>query len=191
MSRCPTLETERLVMRPFREDDLDAYTETLQTPEVRHRLHLPEGVGRPDAWQSMAGMLGQWELRNTGNWALEEKRSGLFVGRAGCFHPERPDWPGIEVGWTLHPRHWGKGYATEAGRASVEWVFANHRVDAVYSCILPDNTASQAVAERLGFSFWEMRTFAHLPDLPHGIWKLPRDRWRQATRSGRANHAET
>ena len=174
MFTCPTLETERLILRPFEERDLDAYTETLQSAVVRHWLRLPDTIGRAEAWQGMAGMLGQWALRNTGNWALETKAEGVFVGRAGSYWPERPDWPGIEVGWTLHPDHHGKGYATEAGRASVAWVFANHDVDAVYSCILPDNTASQAVARRLGYSHWEERRFAHWPAEAHGIWRLLR-----------------
>ena len=102
----------------------------------------------------MAQRLGQWELRGTGQWALEEKASGAFVGRAGTHWPERDDWPGIEIGWALHPDHWGKGYATEAGAAAVEYAFAHHDVDALYSVILPENTASQAVARRLGFTLW-------------------------------------
>ena len=77
---------------------------------------------------------------------MEEKASGAFVGRAGHTLSRREDWPGIEIGWALHPDHWGKGYATEAGAASVDWSFAHHDVDALYSVILPENTASQAVA---------------------------------------------
>ncbi|MGQ0823490.1 MAG: GNAT family N-acetyltransferase [Actinomycetota bacterium] len=177
MGRCPTIETERLILRPFREDDLDAYTAVMQSSEVRRWLFLPDDVGREHAWQSMVGMLGQWELRNTGNWALEAKATGEFVGRAGSYFPERANWPGIEIGWTLHPAHVGKGYATEAGAAARDWVFANHDVDAIHSCILFDNLASQAVAKRLGFEFWEERTFPHFPRAPHGIWRLLRADW--------------
>jgi RimJ/RimL family protein N-acetyltransferase len=176
VSRCPTLETERLLMRPFREDDLDAFTAVLQSPEVRASLHLPDDVGRYEAWLGMAQQLGQWELRGTGQWALVEKASGEFVGRAGTHRPERADWPGIEVGWALHPGHWGKGYATEAGGAAVEYAFAHHDVDALYSVILPENTASQAVARRLGFTLSETRALSHFPELQHGIWRLARQR---------------
>jgi RimJ/RimL family protein N-acetyltransferase len=171
MGRCPTIETERLILRPFRDDDLDAYTAMNQTPEVRRWLHFPDDVGREQAWASMATTLGQWELRNTGNWALEEKASGAFVGRAGPTLPVRENWPGIEIGWALHPDHWGKGYATEAGATARDWVFANHDVDAVYSCILDDNLASQAVAQRLGFTRWETRV---LSGLEHMVWRLRR-----------------
>ena len=170
----PVVETERLVLRPFREADLDAYTGVLQTPEVRRWLHLPDDIGREQAWQQIAQWTGQWELRNTGQWAVEERATGAFVGRAGSHRPERAGWPGIEIGWTLHPAHWGKGYATEAGSAARDWVFAHHDVDAIYSCILADNLASQAVARRLGFTPWEERTFSFYPDAPHMIWRLQR-----------------
>ncbi len=174
MGRCPTIETERLLLRPFREEDVDAYTAVLQSPEVRAALHLADDVGRFDAWLGIAQQLGQWELRGTGQWALEDKATGEFVGRAGMHFPARADWPGIEIGWALHPAQWHKGYATEAGAASVEWAFAHHDVDALYSVILPENTASQAVARRLGFALTQTRPLSHLPDMPHGIWRLPR-----------------
>jgi len=161
-------------MRPFREDDLDAYTAVLQTPEVRSWLLVPDDFGREDAWQQMTMWLGQWELRGTGQWALEERATGTLVGRAGSHWPERADWPGLEIGWTLHPAHWGKGFATEAGAVAVRHAFANHDVDAIYSCIRTDNAASQAVARRLGFTPWEERTFARWPDYPHLIHRLQR-----------------
>ena len=174
MGGCPTVETERLILRPFREDDVDAYGDMLQTPEVRASLHLPDDVGREQAWSAMAAWLGQWELRGTGNWAVEDRASGAFLGRAGTHYPERGDWPGIEIGWAFHPRAWGKGFATEAGAASVDYAFAHHDVDALYSVILPENTRSQAVAQRLGFTLFELRITSHFPESPHGIWRLSR-----------------
>jgi RimJ/RimL family protein N-acetyltransferase len=163
-----------LILRPFREDDIDAYTAMLQTPQVRASLHLPDDIGPEQAFAQMCGWLGQWELRGTGQWALQERETGTFVGRAGSHRPERVDWPGIEIGWTLHPDHWGKGYATEAGAAAVEYVFSHHDVDEIYSVILPENSASQGVAKRLGFTQWELRRFVHFPELEHMIWRLKR-----------------
>ena len=173
-STCPTVETERLILRPFRETDLDDYTALMQTPEVRASLHLPDDVGREHAWNGMAAWLGQWELRGTGQWAAVEKATGAFVGRVGSHWPERADWPGIEIGWSLHPDHWGKGYATEGGRATIEYVFAQHDVNEVFSLILEENERSQAVARRLGFELFEMRFTSHFPSAPHGIWRLAR-----------------
>ncbi|HWD52174.1 MAG TPA: GNAT family N-acetyltransferase, partial [Acidimicrobiales bacterium] len=119
MGACPTLTTERLVLRPFAESDLDAFTEIFLSPEVHAALHLPESFSRENAWAGMVSWLGQWELRGTGQWAVEERATGTLVGRAGLHRPERPDWPGIEVGWVLDPRQWGHGYATEAGAGAV------------------------------------------------------------------------
>lgn len=177
MSGCPTIETERLVLRPFRESDLDAYAAVLLAEPVRRSLRLPGDVGHEQAWRQMAAWLGQWELRGTGQWALEERSTGAFVGRAGLHWPERVDWPGVEVGWTLHPDHWGRGYATEAGQRSIAYAFEEVGVDEVFSCILPDNTASQAVARRLGLELIEERTLSHFPAEPHGIWRLTRAQW--------------
>ena len=63
-----------------------------------------------------------------------------------------PTGPGIEIGWALHPDHCGKGYTTEAGAAAVEYTFAHHDVDALYSVILPENPRRRPVARRLGFT---------------------------------------
>ena len=172
MSACPTLETENLILRPFKDDDVDDYFGVLDSPEVRRWLHIPESLDRSDAWQQMAWFVGQWELRGTGHWALEEKKSGQFVGRAGLHRPERHDWPGVEVGWLLHPDYWGRGYATEAGAEAVRYGFEELQVDKLFSCILPENYRSQAVAKRLGFEFLEERVLAFFPKLPHGIWVL-------------------
>jgi RimJ/RimL family protein N-acetyltransferase len=170
VSACPTIETERLVLRPFRDDDLDDHFAMMGSPEVRRWLHLPGAFDRDAAWAQMAHILGQWELRGTGLWALEERATGRFVGRAGLYNPVRVDWPGVEVGWALDPSFWGRGYATEAGIAARDYGFGELGLDRLYSCILPENLASQAVARRLGFTLLEERTMAWFPEAPHGIW---------------------
>jgi RimJ/RimL family protein N-acetyltransferase len=186
VGECPTLLTERLVMRPFGESDLDDYFAILTSAEVRRALHLPDSLSREDAWQQMASFAGQWWLRNHGQFALEERATGRLVGRAGAHRPERADWPGIEIGWTLDRAAWGKGYATEAGAAAIEWVFAHHDVDTLYSMILVENTPSQAVARRLGFRPGITKEWAFFPSLPHCAWELPRLVW-----SAGAGQAET
>lgn len=177
MTACPTLLTERLVLRPFEESDLDAYAELLAFPEVRRSLRLPDGLGRREAWLGMAQWRGQWELRGTGQFAVEERATGRFVGRAGLHHPEQPDWPGVEVGWTLHPGVWGRGYATEAGTASLAYAFDVMGLAEVWSVILPDNTRSQAVAARLGLTLIEERVLSSFPAEPQGLWRVRREEW--------------
>ena len=79
VSACPTIETERLVLRPFRDDDLDDHFAMMGSPEVRRWLHLPGAFDRDAAWAQMAHILGQWELRGTGLWALEERATVLAI----------------------------------------------------------------------------------------------------------------
>lgn len=141
------LETERLVMRMWRESDFDEYAELCADPEVMRFLG-GKVFDRTEAWRQMASMIGHWYLRGYGIWAVEEKESGRLAGRIGCINPE--GWPGFEVGWTLRREFWGKGYATEAARRALEYGF--HELDRAHiiSLIHPENRASIRVAERLG-----------------------------------------
>ena len=175
MSACPTIETENLILRPFKDEDTNDFFSMMDSREVREALHVSDDYGLSEAFHAMSAWLGQWELRGTGHWALEEKKSGRFVGRAGLHRPERHDWPGVEVGWALHPDYWGRGYATEAGAAAVSYGFDQFEVAKLFSCILPENDRSQAVAKRLGFKFLEERVLAFFPKLPHEIWVLKRN----------------
>jgi RimJ/RimL family protein N-acetyltransferase len=105
-------------------------------------------LDRLEAWRNMALHIGHWELRGYGHWAVEEKSSGQFVGRLGFLNPV--GWPAFEIGWTLSPQVWGKGYATEGARRALEYGFNELDKPHVISLIHPDNKASIRVAERLG-----------------------------------------
>lgn len=148
MIEIPTLTTDRLILRAFRDDDLDAYAEMCADPEVMRYLGEGKTLSRADAWRQLAFFVGHWALRGFGLWALEEKASGRFIGRAGLLQPE--GWPGFEVGWTLARPWWGKGYATEAAREALRYAFDELDRDHVISIIRPDNLPSIRVAERLG-----------------------------------------
>jgi RimJ/RimL family protein N-acetyltransferase len=143
----PKLETDRLILRGFVETDLDAYAEMCADPEVM-RFIGGKPLSRAEAWRNMATIVGHWYLRGYGFWAVQERSSGEIVGRIGCWQPE--GWPGLEVGWTLRRAFWGRGYATEAAKASVDYGFKNLEQSQIISLIDPNNHASQRVAERLG-----------------------------------------
>ena len=96
----------------------------------------------------VAGWIGHWALRGYGQWAIEERESGHFIGRAGIINPA--DWPGPEVGYLLGRPWWGRGYATEAARAAMDWGFREKGFTDLISLIDPENHASIAVATRLG-----------------------------------------
>jgi RimJ/RimL family protein N-acetyltransferase len=146
----PELRTERLVMRGFREEDLGALAELSADSEVTRWVGDPDGLSREQTWRRMAYFVGHWELRGFGQWALFEQASGDLVGRAGLLQPE--GWPGLEVGWLVARAHWGRGFAPEAGRASLHWARDALGADHVISLIEPDNERSARVAEKLGMT---------------------------------------
>ena len=144
----PTIETERLILRAFREGDLEDLATMYGDEEVMRHIGDGQPGNRMDTWRSMAMFLGHWELRGYGIWAAEERGSGRLLGRIGLFNPE--GWLGLEVGWLLARDTWGKGFATEGGRAALRWAFETLDTDHVISIIRPDNVASRRVAEKLG-----------------------------------------
>jgi RimJ/RimL family protein N-acetyltransferase len=146
----PEVHTERLVMRGFREEDLGRWAEICSDLEVTRWVGDSEPVSREDAWRLMAYFLGHWDLRGFGQWALVEQSTGELVGRAGLLQPEA--WPGLEVGWLVDRAHWGRGFAPEAGRASMEWARAELGADRIISLIEDANERSARVAEKLGMT---------------------------------------
>jgi RimJ/RimL family protein N-acetyltransferase len=146
----PTLETARLRLRPWQASDIDAYASMCADPEVMRYLGVGAPLSRRDAWRSMAMFVGHWQLRGFGTWAVEEHATHRFVGRVGLHQPE--GWPGLEVGWALDRAIWGRGYATEAGRVSLDYAWRVLGAEHVISLIAPENAASIRVAERLGES---------------------------------------
>jgi RimJ/RimL family protein N-acetyltransferase len=142
-----TLETERLRLRMFRDDDLDAYAPIVADPEVMRYLGDGQPLDRVGAWRQMAWMVGHWALRGYGLWAVEERATGALIGRIGFIFPE--GWPGFELGWVLARPYWGKGYATEGARRALAYAFGELGRDHVISLIYPANTASIRVAKRL------------------------------------------
>lgn len=142
------LETERLLLRMFREEDFDDYAAIFGDPEVSRYLGDREPLSRLTAWRSLAFMVGHWQLRGYGMWAVEERKSGVLVGRIGFFYPE--GWPGFEIGWALKPAYWGLGYATEGAKAALNYGFSELGQEHIISLIYPDNIRSIQVAKRLG-----------------------------------------
>lgn len=166
------IETERLILRQFREEDFEAYAEICGDAEVMRYLGQFKPMDRAEAWRSMALHLGHWQLRGYGMWAVEEKATGRMIGRVGLWKPE--GWPELEVGWMLHRTCWGRGYATEAGRASLEAAFRVLGVDHVISVIVPENAASIRVAERLGEKFEREWTLSGIALRIYGIHRTQR-----------------
>ena len=175
----PTLETERLVLRPPIQADLDGWARFTADEEATAHLGGPQS--RPLAWRGMAATAGSWALQGFGMFSVIEKATGLWVGRLGPIHPE--GWPGDEVGWGLAREAWGKGYATEGAIACMDWAFDTLGWSDIIHTIAPDNPASAAVAVRLGSI---NRGPGRLPE-PYAneavdIWGQTREQWRSRKR---------
>lgn len=144
------IETDRLILRMFREDDFDQHAEIAGDAEVVRYLGEGRPLARWEAWRQMAMILGHWQLRGYGPWAVEERETGKLLGRIGFFNPE--GWPGFELGWVLAKSAWGRGFATEGAHAALRFAFEELQASRVISLIHPLNKRSIKVAMRIGES---------------------------------------
>lgn len=143
----PTLETKRLRLRAWQESDMAVYIAMCADPQVM-RYVTGKPMTRQEAWRHGAYIIGHWQLRGYGHWALEHKESGEFIGRAGFFNPV--DWPGFEIGWAIRRDYWRQGLAEEAARCAMAYGFEQLGRDSMISVIHPENHASIALAKKLG-----------------------------------------
>ena len=136
------------MLRGFTTADVEPYVRMLADPEVSRFLGDGQPLGRVDAWRQVAMIIGHWELRGFGLWAVEERATGRLIGRIGCHEPE--GWPGFELGYALAREAWGHGYAREGAGAALAYARRDLGRDTIISLIRPANRASIAVAEHFG-----------------------------------------
>jgi len=161
MTDIPTLETERLRLTALAERHFDDYAAMLADAENTRFVGSGAALNRVNAWRSMAMLLGHWQLRGFGMWAVERKQDDVFVGRVGLLYPD--GWPDIELGWMLRPEHRGHGYATEAARAALEFAWNQLHAERVVSLVRDGDEASDRVAKRLGGEYVESMDFHGAP----------------------------
>jgi RimJ/RimL family protein N-acetyltransferase len=153
------LVTERLRLRPPRENDLDAYARFYADPEVM-RFIGGKPRTRAESNEALRSMVQRYEIDGFGMLTVERLDDGVVVGRAGLNVWDARAWrfgtraelgehAEIELAWTLGREHWGRGYATEAARAVRDWTFDELRLKHLISLVHPENTASIRVVERL------------------------------------------
>ncbi len=141
----PTLETERLILRPPAPEDYEPYSAFMALDAARF-------IGGPQtrlsSWRSLSTIIGAWTLSGWSMFSFIEKASSKWIGRGGPWTPE--GWPGNEIGWAIVPEAQRKGYAREASIATIDWAFETLSWGEVIHCIDPLNEASIAVARSLG-----------------------------------------
>jgi RimJ/RimL family protein N-acetyltransferase len=141
-----TIETERLTLRQFAHDDWRAMHEHYSDVECT-RFTFGRALTEGESWRAVASMLGHWQLRGYGPYALVENASAAVLGTAGLWYPN--DWPEPEIKWALLRKAWGKGYAQEAARA-VQGMAVRELGAPPISLIGVDNLASIKVALAVG-----------------------------------------
>jgi RimJ/RimL family protein N-acetyltransferase len=152
----PSLETERLLLRPWRPaEDLDALTALNADPAVMRWVTPNRPLTGTESAELLDRVIRHWDQHGFGLWALvprEGEGAAGCVGFAGLAVPSflPAVLPAVEVGWRLHPDWWGRGLATEAARASIDYGFERLGLRTIVSIIDARNDRSLRVAERLG-----------------------------------------
>ena len=177
------LETERLVLRPWHESDIDPFHAICADPVVMATL------GPPMSREQVAATVERMQRlqRDLGHcfWAMERKDDRQLIGWCGIIRGDvdTPIANALEAGWRMTPSAWGKGYVTEAAVASVQWAFDNRDDGAVWAITTIENRASRAVMERLGMTYLPELDFDHpkvpvdSPLLSHVTYRIERDLW--------------
>lgn len=166
------IKTERLILRPFREKDTEAFASFTADPEVMH--FYPDVQTREQAEQWLQSCNERFEKNGFHMMAVERKSDGALLGLAGCGRLPY-DVPGpsdVEAGWLFGKQYWGKGYATEAASAAIKHTFANFDVTEIVAITYRNNWPSRKVMEKLGFKHNPLRDFDH-PKLPRTSKVLP------------------
>ncbi len=163
----PTLETERLILREWRESDLDAlcefHADALTTSVYR------VSFSRSDVWRRAATWLGHWHFRGYGTWAVEDKQTAAYVGQCGLWYPE--GWGDVEIGYGVLPKFRGFGFAVEAAARARDHAYGTLNLHRLVSYIQPSNANSIRVAEKLGA---KPDGEFMMGDIPHTIYLHPK-----------------
>ena len=174
------LRTERLLLRQWRESDLEPWAALSADPEVMR--YFPSTHTREQSETLARTFAAGIDERGWGLWAVEVVHGAPFIGFVGLNVPgfEAHFTPAVEVGWRLGREHWGHGYATEAARSAVAFGFGELQLDEIVSFTTEGNSRSRRVMERLGMTHDPAEDFDHpaLPDWPmrrHVLYRLRAD----------------
>jgi RimJ/RimL family protein N-acetyltransferase len=147
----PDLSTDRLVLRSWRESDLQPWAEMNADPAVRE--HLGDLLTPEQSAASAARFQARLDERGFGFWAVEVRGTGEFVGFTGLDQvDEGMPFSGVEIGWRLARPAWGRGYATEAALASLAFGFNFLALPEILAVTTLTNRRSQAVMRRIGMT---------------------------------------
>ena len=166
------LQTPRLVLRSFREEDVDAMAQLFANPDFM-RFSLGTFTERKQTVAFIEKVM-DWDRDGLpSQFAVITRGENVIVGYCGFYH--HAEVPGeIEIGYRLHPNHWNRGLITEAARAVRDHGFGNRKLSRVISLIHPENIPSRRVAEKNGMAIEQQITFRGFPTL---VYATSLDEW--------------
>lgn len=172
-SAADRLETARLLLRAFTPADLGELHLITRDPEVMRYIGDGHTLSRAETGRNLAAIIGAFERRGFGRWAVVLKETGALAGYCGFGLGSEE--VGIELAYLLGRFAWGGGYATEAGAACLRYGFENLGLDSIAAITRPENFRSRRVMERLKMRFVEEGSY-------HGYscvrYSLAREDWR-------------
>jgi RimJ/RimL family protein N-acetyltransferase len=183
------LETARLRLRRWVDDDLEPFASLNADPRVRE--YFPNTLNREQSDNEAARIRQRLSDTDFGLWAVEVPGAARFIGFTGLAVPrfEAHFTPCVEIGWRLAFDHWRKGYASEAALAVLSYAFDTLGLDEVVSFTVPVNRRSIAVMKRIGMTRSPSDDFAH-PALPDGhalrqhvLYRIKRSGWTRRQRT--------
>lgn len=142
-----TIKTKRLILRPFMEEDIDDFNEYGKSLKVGPNAGWKPHESKEESMKILKEFIGKKEA-----WAIVKQKSMKVIGSVGLHPDKRRDNPNTRnLGYVLNEKFWGKGYATEASFAALDYAFNILKVDLVSITHLSFNIASKRVVEKLGF----------------------------------------
>lgn len=180
-----TLKTKRLILRPWREEDLEPFAQLNADPRVMEWLIGP--LSQLESNELATRIQGKIEEQGWGFWAVEVPGVADFIGFIGIAQVlfSAPFTPAVEIGWRLAYNYWGFGYATEGAKAVLDFGFQVIKLNEIVSLTVVDNMRSRHVMEKLGMHRDPKDDFDH-PKVPKGhllerhvLYRLRASEWRQ------------
>ena len=153
----PTLTTPRLTLRPFTLDDVAPLHRILNQPDILQYFPNPSSPAMERVQRIIEKQLAHWGEHNLGWWAVVPHGQSELIGWNGLqYLPETDE---VEVGYLLSKQFWGRGYATEGAKASIQFGFANFNFGEIIGLTHPENIASQNVLKKCGMRFIEQKEY--------------------------------
>lgn len=173
------IETERLILREYTQDDFDALFEIMSDAETMQHYPAPFDAERTKGW--IDWNLDNYKKYGFGLWAVVLKETGRFIGDCGITIQNIDGELLPEIGYHINKKYWRRGFAKEAARACRDWAFSNTKYDIIYSYMKYTNVGSYSTAIANG-----MKKVKEYPDPKNQIsyaYAITRQEWQKLTKN--------